>query len=59
MIRTIRNWLARRRQRKALEDMPPRPFVDTPEAWDARRVIPGEPREQARARLAKFRKNDG
>lgn len=59
MIRFIRNWLGRRHQRKLLEQMPPRPFVNTPEAWEARKVIPGETREQARARLAKYRRNDG
>lgn len=59
MIRFIRNWFARRRQRKLLEQMPPRPFVNTPEAWEARKVIPGETPAQARARLAKHRRNDG
>ena len=31
------------------------PFVDTPEANEAREAVPGETREQARARLSKFR----
>jgi len=59
MITFIRSWLAMRRQRKLIEQMPPQPFVNTPEAWEAREVIPGETREQARARLAKYRRNDG
>ncbi len=59
MINLIRSWLRRRRQQKALRDMPERQFVNTAEAWEARKVIPGETREQARARLAKYRRTDG
>jgi hypothetical protein len=59
MIRMVRNWLRSRRLRRQLEQMAPRPFVDTPQAWADRRVIPGETREQARARLEKHRRTDG
>lgn len=31
-------------------------FVDTPEAWEARKVIPGETREDAQRRLAPYRR---
>lgn len=31
-------------------------FEDTPEAWKARSVVPGETREQARQRLQQYRK---
>jgi hypothetical protein len=56
-MKFIRNWLVARRQR--LLKIAPRPFVDTAEAWKAREVIPGETAEQARKRLAKFRRTDG
>lgn len=59
MIGLVRNWLRQRRLRRQLEQMAPRPFVDTPEARDARRVIPGETRKQARKRLVKYRRTDG
>lgn len=35
----------------------PRPFKDTPEAWKAREVVPGETREEARKRLEQYREN--
>lgn len=59
MISFIRKWFADRRQKRVLLQMAPRPFVNTPEAWEARKVIPGETREQAQARLAKYRRTDG
>ncbi len=59
MIGMIRNWFRQRRLRRQLAQMAPRPFIDSKEAMEARRVIPGETREQARARLARFRRTDG
>ena len=59
MIGFVRKWIAARRQRRVLLQMAPRPFINTPEAWAARTVVPGETAEQARARLAKYRRTDG
>jgi len=59
MRKFIQRMFARKPQQPDLAAMPPRPFVDTPEAWEARKVIPGESREEARKRLAKYRKMDG
>lgn len=46
-------WIGFHRNKDDTEDYGV--FEDTPEAWKAREVIPGETREQARARLAKYR----